>query len=242
MMQLRLPATVEHWPIDRLRPYGRNPRTHSEEQVAQIAASMAEFGWTNPVLASAEGEVIAGHGRLEAARKLGLREAPVLVLEHLTPEQRRAYLIVDNKLALNAGWDDALLAAELAQLKDEGFDLALTGFGEDELDRLLDGDAAAESDEDVAPEPPADPISRPGDLWLCGAHRVLCGDATVLADVERLLGGELADMCFADPPYNVNYANGAQDKRMGRNRPILNDALGEDFARCSTTPASTSSP
>lgn len=186
-MPPRLPATVEHWPIDRLRHYGRNPRTHSEEQVAQIAASIVEFGWTNPVLASADGEVIAGHGRLEAARKLGLHEAPVLVLDHLTPEQRRAYLIADNQLALNAGWDDALLAAELAQLKDEGFDLALTGFGDDELDRLLAGEEADEGDDDVAPEPPVDPISRPGDLWLCGAHRVLCGDATVLADVERLL-------------------------------------------------------
>ncbi len=231
-MQPRLPDSVEHWPVARLRAYDRNPRTHSGDQVAQIAASIVEFGWTNPILAASDGTVIAGHGRLEAARQLGLSDVPVLVLDHLTEAQRRAYVIADNKLALNAGWDEALLAAELAALNDEGFDLPLLGFDDAELDRLfadLEGADGAADEADTAPEPPVDPISRPGDLWICGEHRVLCGDATVLADVEKALAGELADLTFTDPPYNVNYANSEADKRRGKNRPILNDALGKSF-------------
>ena len=164
-----------------------------------------------------------------AARKLGLSEVPVIVLSHLTPMQRRALMIADNQIATNAGWNDEMLAAELAALKDDAFDLDLLGFDDAELDRLLAMELEPDDDADEAPEPPADPISRPGDLWICGEHRVLCGDATVLADVEKVLDGELADMTFTDPPYNVNYANSAKDKLRGKNRPILNDALGEDF-------------
>jgi DNA modification methylase len=228
-MDLQLPEVVERWPIDRLIPHARNARTHSEDQVAQIAGSIAEFGFINPVLVGDDGVIVAGHGRVLAARKLGLSDVPVIVLAHLTPTQRRALMIADNRIAENAGWDEAMLSAELAALKDEDFDLGLLGFDESDIDRLL-ADANDESaDLDVAPEPPAEPISRPGDLWICGEHRVLCGDATVLADVEKVLGGELADMAFTDPPYNVNYANSAKDKRKGKNRPILNDALGEDF-------------
>jgi ParB-like chromosome segregation protein Spo0J len=188
-----LAERIELWPIDGLRPYERNPRTHSEAQVDQIAASMVEFGWTNPVLVDEQGGILAGHGRLLAARKLGLAEVPVIRFEHLSEAQKRAYLIADNQLTLNSGWDDDLLSAELAWLRDERFDLDLIGFDASELERLLalaDGDAPAEAEDEV-PEPPEDPVSKPGDLWVLGDHRLLCGDATVLADVERVLGGQV---------------------------------------------------
>jgi ParB-like chromosome segregation protein Spo0J len=162
--------------------------------VAQIAGSIAEFGFVNPVLVGADGVIVAGHGRVMAARKLGLSEVPVIVLSHPTPTQRRALMIADNQIATNAGWNDELLAAELAALKDDAFDLDLLGFDDTELDRLLAMELEPVDDADEVPEPPADPISRPGDLWICGEHRVLCGDATVLSDVEKMLDGELADM------------------------------------------------
>jgi DNA modification methylase len=227
-----LAERIELWPIDRLRPYERNPRTHSEAQVEQIAASMVEFGWTNPVLVDEQGGILAGHGRLLAARKLGLAEVPVIRFEHLSEAQKRAYILADNQIALQAGWDDALLAEELAWLRDERFDLDLIGFDASELERLLalvDGEAASDEAEDEVPEPPEDPVSKPGDLWVLGNHRLLCGDATMLADVERVLGGELADMTFCDPPYNVDYANSPKDKLRGKHRPILNDDLGGGF-------------
>jgi DNA modification methylase len=228
-MSLRFSEQVERWPLDRLVPHARNARTHSEAQVAQIAGSIAEFGFVNPVLVGDDGVIVAGHGRVLAARKLGLTEAPVIVLSHLTPPQRRALMIADNRIAENAGWDEEMLAAELAALRDDDIDLGLLGFEDAEIDRLLAGMGDESGDADQAPDPPADPISRPGDLWICGEHRVLCGNATVLADVEKVLGGELADMTFTDPPYNVNYSNSADQKRRGKNRPILNDALGEGF-------------
>ncbi len=228
-MTMSFPDTVERWPLARLIPHARNARTHSDAQVAQIAGSITEFGFVNPVLVGADGVIVAGHGRVMAARKLGLTEAPVIVLAHLTPTQRRALMIADNQIASQAGWNDEMLAAELAALKDENFDLDLLGFDDADLDRLLAGVTEEGEDPDEAPEPPTDPISRPGDIWICGEHRVLCGDATVLSDVEALLGGELADMTFCDPPYNVNYANSAKDKMRGKNRAILNDALGESF-------------
>ena len=219
---------VSYRPIDGLRPYERNARTHSAEQINQIVASIKEFGFTSPILVDGANGVIAGHGRLAAARKLGMTEVPVIELAGLSEAQRRAYVIADNKLALNAGWDEELLRLELGELKGLGVDLGLTGFGELELEKLLLG-TDGDGDPDEAPEPPAEPVSKPGDLWICGEHRVLCGDATVRADVDRLLDGELADMVFCDPPYNVNYANSAKDKLRGKNRPILNDALGEGF-------------
>jgi DNA modification methylase len=222
---------LEHWPLDRLIPHARNSRTHSEEQVAQIAGSIAEFGFVNPVLVGDDGIIVAGHGRVLAARKLGLPEAPVIVLSHLSPTQRRALMIADNRIAENAGWDDEMLAAELSALRDEDIDLGLLGFDEDDLDRLLAENAGEADAAEEVPALPEEPVSRPGDLWICGEHRVLCGDATVLSDVEAALGGELADMCFTDPPYNVNYANSEKDKRKGKNRPILNDALGSEFGR-----------
>jgi DNA modification methylase len=208
-MTPRLPGAVEHWPIARLRLYASNPRTHSDEQVAQIAASIVEFGWSNPILAAGDGSVIAGHGRLEAARKLGLDTVPVIILDHLTPAQRRAYVIADNKLALNAGWNEEVLAAELHALNGDGFDLPLLGFDEAELDRLLAplgdegqaGEDAGGEDADQTPEPPRDPVSRQGDLWRLGEHRLFCGDATDAATVVRLTAGDKASLLFTSPPY-----------------------------------------
>jgi ParB-like chromosome segregation protein Spo0J len=176
---IALADRIDLWPIDRLRPYERNPRTHSDVQVDQIAASMVEFGWTNPVLVDDQGGILAGHGRLLAARKLGLAEVPVIRFEHLSDAQKRAYVLADNQIALQAGWDDALLAEELAWLRDERFDLDLVGFDATELERLLaiaDGDSASDEAEDAVPEPPEEPASRPGDLWVLAT--IACCAAT----------------------------------------------------------------
>src|SRR5450631_700840 len=205
---------IEHWPLDRLIPYARNPRTHSDAQVAQIAASIAEFGFNNPILVDTKAGIIAGHGRLLAARKLQLAEVPVIVLDHLTEAQKRAYILADNQLALNAGWDDTLLAAELAALQQEDFDLSLIGFEDAELARLLAAQDAAEglTDEDAVPELAETPISALGDLWILGDHRLLVGDATDTAAVVRLVAGASADLVFTDPPYNVSYEGYTEDR------------------------------
>lgn len=223
---------IEQWPTAKLLPYARNARTHSDEQVAQIAASIAEFGFTNPILAGADGVIVAGHGRLAAAHKLGLALVPVVVLEHLSPTQRRALVIADNRIAENAGWDEAMLRIELVTLQDDDFDVSLTGFDADALAELLadeDGSGDGETDDDAVPEISETPISRPGDVWLLAGHRLLCGDSTKAECFELLLQGEQVDMVFTDPPYNVNYANTAKDKMRGTNRAILNDNLGDGF-------------
>jgi len=223
---------VHYRPVQSLIPYARNARTHSPEQVAQIAASIREFGWTNPILLDGDQGVIAGHGRLLAARQLGLAEVPCIELAHLSDTQRRAYILADNRLALNAGWDDELLRIELGELQSLDFDLDLLGFDDGELQELLTGGEATQdglADEDAVPEVPATLVSRPGDVWIMGSHRLLCGDATVAASYDTLLQGESVDMVFTDPPYNVNYANSAKDKLRGRDRAILNDNLGADF-------------
>ncbi len=223
---------ITPWPTAKLRPYARNARTHSEAQVAQIAASMVEFGFTNPILVGSDGVIVAGHGRFAAAQKLGLETVPVVVLDHLTPTQRRALVIADNRIAENAGWNEAMLQIELAALQEDSFDLSLTGFDADALADLLAGEETTvegQTDEDDAPDIPETPISRSGDVWVCGEHRVLCGDATETQAYTTLLGNELADMVFTDPPYNVNYANSAKDKMRGKERAILNDNLGEGF-------------
>jgi DNA modification methylase len=223
---------IEQWPTAKLLPYARNARTHSDEQVAQIAASIAEFGFTNPILAGADGVIVAGHGRLAAAHKLGLALVPVVVLEHLSPTQRRALVIADNRIAENAGWDEAMLRIELVTLQDDDFDVSLTGFDADALADLLadeDGNGDGETDDDAVPEITETPISRPGDVWLLDGHRLLCGDSTKTECFEQLLQGEQVDMVFTDPPYNVNYANTAKDKMRGTNRAILNDNLGDGF-------------
>jgi DNA modification methylase len=223
---------IEQWPTGKLLPYARNARTHNDAQVAQIAASIAEFGFTNPILAGSDGVIVAGHGRLAAAQKLGIPTVPVVVLDHLTPTQRRALVIADNRIAENAGWDEAMLQVELAALQDDNFDLSLTGFDADALADLLAGEESTtegQTDEDAVPESFGPVVSRPGDIWICGDHRVLCGDATDANCYEALLVDERADMAFTDPPYNVNYANTAKDRQRGKDRAILNDNLGDGF-------------
>jgi DNA modification methylase len=225
---------IELRPIDGLLPYVRNPRLHSDAQVAQLAASMAEFGWTNPVLVDGKGGVIAGHGRLLAARKLGLDQVPVIELAHLTETQKRAYIIADNQLSLNASWDEDLLRVELDALREADFDLDLTGFSDEDLDALLAGEETTndgQTDDDAVPETPEEPVAKPGDIWLLGEHRLLCGDATDAASYPLVLGGGRADMVFTDPPYNVDYKGAAGS--------IKNDSLGagfRDFLLAAVTP------
>jgi DNA modification methylase len=214
------PEQIEQWPIARLKPYTRNPRTHSEDQVAKLAASLVEYGWTQPILIADEGTVIAGHGRLLAAQRLGLTDVPVIRLAHLSDAQARAYRIGDNQLALAASWDEETLAAEIHALNSEAYDLGLLGFDEDEIERLLaplDDDVgtkrSSEVDDgelDAAPEPPRQPISRPGDLWLMGEHRLLCGDSTDAAAVARVMDGGSSALLFTSPPYagQRDYATG----------------------------------
>ena len=185
---------IEIRSIDDITPYARNSRTHSDEQVAQIAASIREFGWTTPILIDEEGSVICGHGRLLAARKLGQAEVEVIVARGWSDAKKRAYVIADNKLALNAGWDMELLALELADLKEFDFDLGLTGFSDEELSKLLPDKTDGNTDQDEVPEVPADPITKPGDVWLMGKHRLLCGDSTSVDDMEKLTSGQLVDM------------------------------------------------
>jgi DNA modification methylase len=210
--------------VDDLIPYARNSRTHSPGQVAQIAASIREFGWTNPVLVDGENGIIAGHGRVLAARKLSLDEVPVIELSHMTETQKRAYIIADNKLAEQAGWDAELLALELGDLKAEGFDLDLLGFGDAELGDLLELPAKSGlTDDDETPEPPAVPVSRPGDVWRLGPHRLMCGDSVRLDHVTQLMDGHKADLIVTDPPYNVAYEGGTADKLT-----IQNDSMSAD--------------
>ena len=205
---------VEWLDVAEVTPYARNSRTHSDEQVAQVAASIKEFGWTNPILIDESGTIIAGHGRLMAAQRLGADKVPTIMLGHLTDAQKRAYVIADNKLALNAGWDQELLAIEVEELLGEGFDLDLTGFGEDEINSLLAEANKVEdglTDADDAPEVPEIPVTATGDVWVLGRHRVICGDATVQTDIEKLMNGQLADMLLTDPPYNVDYTGKTKD-------------------------------
>ncbi len=212
---MNLAQRIELWPLERLVPYARNARTHSPEQVAKIAASIAEFGFNNPVLVDSGSGIIAGHGRMAAARMLGLAEVPVIVLDHLSDAQRRAYVLADNRLALDAGWDDEMLATELAALQVDGFDLDLTGFTDDELADLLesvDAEQVPEGDPDEAPDPPAEPVTVLGDVWLLGRHRLMCGDSTSVDAVDTLMQGAKADMVFTDPPYGVEYQSNMRTK------------------------------
>ena len=200
---------IEQVSIEALIPYARNSRTHSDAQVAQIAASIREFGFTNPILIDAEGGIIAGHGRTMAARKLGLDEVPCIRLSSLTDAQKKAYIIADNKLALNAGWDDEMLKVELAELKDLDFDLSLIGFDADELANLLEPEQVdGLTDEDDVPEAPINPKTVPGDVWILGNHRLMCGDSTSIDAVEKLMDGQKADVIFTDPPYGMSYGGG----------------------------------
>jgi DNA modification methylase len=230
---MKLPSLVQHiklWLIDKLIPFARNRRTHSDEQIAQIAASIVEFGFNNPILVDTNSGIIAGHGRLLAARRLGLKEVPVIVLDHLTNAQNRAYIIADNQLALSAGWDEELLRVELAALQREDFDVSLVGFEDEELAQLLAAQGAIEglTDEDSIPELPETPISEAGDLWSLGTHKLLVGDATNDADVVKLIGGEAADLVFSDPPYNVDY-QGYTKERLKIKGDRMSDAEFKQF-------------
>ena len=218
--------TIVHRAVDALIPYARNARTHSEAQVAQIAGSIRQFGFNNPVLVDGDNGVIAGHGRLLAARKLGLATVPVIELAHLSEADKRAYILADNRLAEAADWDRELLALEVADLSALGIDPGDLGFEAGEIDALLNL-GTADPREEETPEPPETPVSRPGDLWLLGAHRLLCGDATVPADVARLLNGVTPQLMVTDPPYGVAYDPGwrnetgpAKTRRTGK---VLND-------------------
>lgn len=207
---------VTYRKVEDLIPYARNARTHSDEQVARIAASIKEFGRTNPIIIDGENGIVAGHGRTLAARKLGLTEVPCIELKNLTETQKRAYILADNRLALDAGWDNEMLAIELGDLKDAGVDLELTGFSDEELDELLaTPKESVDGDEDEAPEPQEDPVSKRGDVWILGAHRVMCGDSCSADDISKLFGSTggtpTVSLYLTDPPYNVAYEGGTKD-------------------------------
>jgi DNA modification methylase len=197
--------TVVYLPIEQLFPYARNSRTHSDAQIAQIAASIREFGWSNPILVDGECSIIAGHGRVLAARQLGMPAVPCIRLGHLTPTQRKALIIADNKLALNAGWDDELLSLELQDLASDGFDLGLTGFSGDELADLLADRTEGLTDPDDAPKPPVNPVTVLGDVWVMGKHRIVCGSSTDADTVAKALNGVSPHLMVTDPPYGVEY-------------------------------------
>jgi ParB-like chromosome segregation protein Spo0J len=191
--------------VDALIPYARNARTHSDEQVAQIAASIKEWGWTTPVLIDEDGGIIAGHGRVMAARKLGIEEVPTMTATGWTKAQKQAYVLADNQLPQNAGWDMDLLSVEMKDLDTEGFDLSLIGFGDDMLRaNMLVDETEGLTDEDAVPDVPENPVTVLGDVWLLGNHRLMCGDSTSIDAVEKLMGGQKADMVFTDPPYGVD--------------------------------------
>jgi DNA modification methylase len=222
---------VEQLKVSDLIPYARNARTHSDAQVGQIAASIKEFGFNNPVLVDEAGGIIAGHGRVMAAQKLALKTVPCIRLSHLSPTQRKAYILADNKLALNAGWDDAMLALELAELKEEDFDLALIGFDEMELQKLAPASGTdGLTDPDDVPEPPEEPRTKLGDIWQLGDHRLMCGDSTSVDAVSDLMGGGGADMWLTDPPYNVEYTGKTKDALKIKN-DSMKDADFRQFLR-----------
>lgn len=242
-------SSIEIWPLDRLIPYIGNARTHSDEQVAQVAGSIKQFGFVNPILVDNNSGIIAGHCRLLSARKLGLTDAPVIVLDHLTDTQRRAYILADNKLAENAGWDNIILGSQLHILEDDGFDLALLGFGDDELARIMDGlggdgeeggdgeggdgegGGGEGGDEENIPPPPPNPVTRAGDLWVLGDHRLLCGDSTKADDVVRLMKGERAILFATDPPYLVAYNGTDHPQNYKTKKKIVrlkNEGVSED--------------
>lgn len=225
--------TIEQVTIDKLIPYAKNSRTHSDAQVAQIAASIKEFGFVNPVLIDEAGGIIAGHGRVMAARKLGIDEVPCIRLSHLSENQKRAYVIADNKLALNAGWDDEMLKLEIKDLELAEFDISLLGFDAEELENILDESETTEglTEDDEAPEPPENPITVLGDVWVLGKHRLMCGDSCSTNDIEKLCGEAAIDMWLTDPPYNVAVQGGNHgDPERKNGLKIMNDKMpDEDF-------------
>lgn len=227
---------IEYKKPEDLTPYNKNSRTHSDDQIHQIAESIKEFGFTNPILIDSEGGIIAGHGRLLAAKLLGLDTVPAINIGHLTEVQRQALVIADNKIALNSGWDNDVLASEIQSLIDSGFNIELLGFNPDELAGILDDSEpnAGLTDEDACGELPVDPITKPGDIWVMGKHRLMCGDSTSVDAFDTLMAGDRADMIFTDPPYGMSYGGGRAEgehtkfKRGGGIKAhgmILNDDL-----------------
>jgi site-specific DNA-methyltransferase (adenine-specific) len=214
--------------VEALIPYAKNSRTHDDAQVAQIAASIKEFGWTNPILVDGDKGIIAGHGRLMAARKLGLTKVPVIELKDMTEAQKKAYVIADNKLAMNAGWDMDFLKLELQDLEDADFDLSLTGFDDKELDALLNFIDGTEglTDEDDVPAVPEEPKTKLGDIYILGNHRLMCGDSCSVTDMEKLVNGRQVDMWLTDPPYNVAYEGKTKDALT-----IKNDSMNDEGFR-----------
>jgi DNA modification methylase len=216
---------IEYKKIDDLIPYINNSRTHSADQVQQIASSIKEFGWTNPLLLDGENGIIAGHGRLQAARLLGEKEVPTIQLDGLTEMQKKAYIIADNKLALNAGWDNELLGIEITDLKEFGFDIDLLGFNEEELKAFSIQEVEGLTDEDAVPDVPVNPVTVLGDVWILGKHRVMCGDSTSIDAVDKLMNGLKVDTVYTDPPYGIN-EKGDRSKRTG----AAEGTKYEDFA------------
>ena len=223
---------AERWPIERLIPYARNARTHSDAQIAQIAASIREWGWTTPILVDEDGTVLAGHGRLAAARQLQMHDVPVIIASGWSDAKRRAYILADNKLALNSGWDDQILALELADLGSE-FDLNLVGFTPDEVAALTPEQVKPGlTDDDAVPDVPEQPITVLGDIWLLGKHRLMCGDSTSTDHLAHLTQGNLVDMWLTDPPYNVAVQGGDRTDPKGKNgKRIMNDQMDDEQFR-----------
>lgn len=214
---------VDYRPLHSLIPYARNARTHTDAQIGQIAASIREFGWTQPILVDGESGVIAGHARLIAAEKLGMDKVPCIELAHLNPAQKKAYILADNKLTLNAGWDDALLRLELVELRDLDFNLSLTGFDERELLALTTEQVEGLTDPDEVPDVPADPATMTGDLWVLGSSRLLCGDCTQPEQRHRLTEGNPADLMLTDPPYGINIVK-VDGASVGGSKPVTIDS------------------
>lgn len=224
---VKMPESIPLWEIEKLRPYEKNARMHSQEQVEEIAASMLEFGFTNPILIDEQDGILAGHGRLMAANYLGLKRVPVVALTHLSEAQKRAYIIADNQLALKSSWDDGILRKEILALKEQGFDLSLTGLTDEDLLRLLPDVEQVEEqgNEEAVPELPMEPVSRLGDLWLLGKHRLMVGNSLEIGLVEKLMDGRRADMIFTDPRCNANKAGKTKDTLKIQNDKTSNDEL-----------------
>ena len=210
--------------VSELIPYINNSRTHSEEQITQIVSSIKEFGFTNPILIDKDNSIIAGHGRLQAVKRLGYEEVPCILISGLTKTQIKALIIADNQLALNAGWDLEKLSVEIEGLEEDKFDLSLLGFEEDFLKDLLFKENEGLTDDDAAPDAPENPKSKPKDIWLLGSHKLICGDSTKAEDYKLLFKDNLADMIFTDPPYNVDYS-GRGKNDLGK---IINDNMDEN--------------
>jgi DNA modification methylase len=216
-------------PIDLLIPYAKNARVHDDAQIAQLAGSIKEFGFNNPILIDKDNGIIAGHGRVMAARKLGLTEVPTILLDHLNETQRKAYILADNRIAINSTWDNEMLSLELMDIKDD-VSLAMLGFNVDELDALLNPTKLTEglTDEDAMPDVPNEPTTKLGDIYQLGNHRLMCGDSTSIDAVEKLLDGKRPDMVFTDPPYNIDY-QGVKDKRDKIKNDKMSDESFKDF-------------